>query len=210
MELLRDLADGGRTVIVVTHEIANLRLCDQLLVLAPGGVPAYLGVPQIAPTHFGREELGEVFAELTEDPARDWRFEPHGPQRPRDAPSDGAVTAAGQTWWTQFSTLTTRYLEVLVADRRNLALLLGQAPALGLLMLVALPTGELAPPAQTEVRFVSAAGLVLFLLMVGATWLGANNAVREIARELPILRVNAPSACRCRPTSARRRSCSPA
>lgn len=188
MTLLRDLADGGRTVIVVTHEIANLRLCDQLLVLAPGGVPAYLGAPQIAPTHFGREELGQVFADLTEDRTRDWRFEPHGPRRPRDDPSDAAVTVAGQAWWTQLATLTTRYLEVLVSDRRNLALLLGQAPVLGLLMMVALPAGELAPPAETEVRFVSAAGLVLFLLMVGATWLGANNAVREIARELPILR----------------------
>lgn len=188
MELLRDLADGGRTVIVVTHEIANLRLCDQVLVLAPGGVPAYLGAAQTAPAHFEREELGQVFADLTEDPTRDWRFEPHGPRRPRDDPSDTAVTVAGQSWWTQLRTLTSRYLEVLVSDRRNLALLLGQAPVLGLLMMVALPSGELAPPAETEVRFVSAAGLVLFLLMVGATWLGANNAVREIARELPILR----------------------
>jgi hypothetical protein len=29
---------------------------------------------------------------------------------------------------------------------------------------------------------------VLFVLLVGATWLGANNAIREIARELPMLR----------------------
>jgi hypothetical protein len=77
---------------------------------------------------------------------------------------------------------------VLVSDRRNAALLLLQAPILGILILAALPTGELGPPAVSEVRLVSAAGIVLFVLLVGATWLGANNAIREIARELPMIR----------------------
>ncbi len=189
MQLLRTLADGERTVIVVTHEIDNLRLCDQVLVLAPGGVPAYVGPTQTAPAHFGREELAEVFADLTAAPDRDWRATPHGPSQQRNEDAAAAVTtSASQSWMQQLRTLTSRYLEVLVADRRNLALLVAQAPVLGLLMMIALPAGELAPPSESEVRFVSAAGLVLFLLMVGATWLGANNAVREIARELVILR----------------------
>lgn len=189
MQLLRELADGGRTVIVVTHEIDNLRLCDQLVVLAPGGVPAYVGPAQTAPTHFGRDELAEVFADLTADPTRDWRATPHVPRQPRrEDPATVVTTTAARSWGGQLRTLTARSFEVLLADRRNLALLVAQAPLLGLLMLVALPAGELAPPVESEVRFVSAAGLVLFLLMVGATWLGANNAVREIARELVILR----------------------
>jgi hypothetical protein len=72
---------------------------------------------------------------------------------------------------------------VLASDRRNALLLVLQAPVLGVLMAVALPTAELSSPGVTEIRFVSTAGLVLFVVLLGATWLGANNAIREIARE---------------------------
>src|SRR5215831_680575 len=37
MEMMAGLAHDGRTVIVVTHSVANLDLCDRLLVLVPGG-----------------------------------------------------------------------------------------------------------------------------------------------------------------------------
>lgn len=191
MQLLRALADAGRTIVVVTHDVASLRLCDQVLVLAPGGVPAYVGLPQFAPAHFEREELTEVFADLAADPSRDWRYAGR-PARPDPqgsrAPPAISPPPPQQSWWSQLRTLTARSAEVLVADRRNLGLLLAQAPLLGLLMLAALPPGELAAPEPSEVRFVSTAGLVLFVLLVGATWLGANNAIREIASELAVLR----------------------
>lgn len=204
MRLLRALADDGRTVVVVTHEISSLSLCDQVLVLAPGGVPAYVGPPDDAPERFGETDMAEVFTDLvTTDPAA-WADGPApssvvrlDPEAPPGAPTGPgrrsgragrAVPAARQGWWSQLRTLTARYVEVLAADRRNAALLLLQAPVLGLLVLAALPSGELGPPAASEVRLVSAAGIVLFVLLVGATWLGANNAIREIARELPMVR----------------------
>src|ERR1019366_9331646 len=37
MEMMSGLAKDGRTVIVVTHSVANLDVCDRLLVLVPGG-----------------------------------------------------------------------------------------------------------------------------------------------------------------------------
>ncbi|CAM5580229.1 ABC transporter ATP-binding protein OS=Streptomyces antimycoticus OX=68175 GN=SSPO_081610 PE=4 SV=1 [Streptomyces antimycoticus] len=43
MQLLRGLADDGRTVLVVTHSVAELSLCDRVLVMAPGGSVAYFG-----------------------------------------------------------------------------------------------------------------------------------------------------------------------
>jgi len=51
MTMLRKLADAGRVVIVVTHSLTHLNLCDQVLLLAPGGKTAYAGPPrQVAPT----------------------------------------------------------------------------------------------------------------------------------------------------------------
>jgi ABC-type multidrug transport system ATPase subunit len=70
MTLLRSLADGGRTVIVVTHSMQSIRLCDRLLVLAPGGRPAYFGPPQLAPAFFDREDLQQVFQLLNSEGER--------------------------------------------------------------------------------------------------------------------------------------------
>ena len=59
MEQMRDLAHDGRTVIVVTHSVANLDVCDRLLVLVPGGKVAFFGPPQeglqlLRPARLGR------------------------------------------------------------------------------------------------------------------------------------------------------------
>ncbi len=194
MKKLRELADDGRTIIVVTHELANLNVCDRLLVLAPGGVPTYFGPPDGAAQRFGREDLSDVFTDLAAEPADRWRLDDRveaaariRPDEDRPAPAE-LPQIRRRSWWSQVATLSSRNLAVLAADRRNAALLLLQAPVLGLLLFAALPAGELAPPALTEVRFVSVAGLVLFVLVLSVTWVGANNAIREIARELPILR----------------------
>ncbi len=206
MRLLRRLADDGRDVVVVTHEITSLSICDQVLVLAPGGIPAYVGPPGGAAERFGESDIADVFTDLSTGDPTEWRMAP--PPDPRDlpalpgsaprrspppppgapAPARPAVRPARQSWWSQLRTLTVRYLDVLVSDRRNALLLLLQAPILGVLLLAALPAGELGSPPTSVVRLVSAAGIVLFVLLVGATWLGANSAIREIARELPMLR----------------------
>jgi hypothetical protein len=77
---------------------------------------------------------------------------------------------------------------VIVADRRNLALLIGQAPLLGLLLLVALPADQLASLPSADLRLVSQASLVLLTVVLAVSWLGMSNAVREIAKELPVFR----------------------
>jgi len=201
MELLRTLADGGRTVIVVTHSVQSIRLCDRVLVLAPGGRPAYFGPAQLAPAYFGREDFQEVFQDLSAQADIDWaaQFRSHpdheryvatverGPEAGAEREDPAAPVRRGG-WLGQFATLTRRSVEVLAGDRKNLALLLAQAPLLGLLMLLALPTGQLGPPDDGAIRLAAKGGLVLLILVLGATWLGASNAAREIVKELPIFR----------------------
>jgi ABC-type multidrug transport system ATPase subunit len=52
MELLRGLADGGRTVILVTHATKNVMMCDQVVFLARGGFLAFFGPPNEALDYF--------------------------------------------------------------------------------------------------------------------------------------------------------------
>jgi hypothetical protein len=81
----------------------------------------------------------------------------------------------------QLAVLSRRYLEVLIADRRNLALLLVQAPVIGLLLVLVSH-----PHAFTSGRI----GAKKLIFMIGTTgvWFGVINAAREICKEVPILR----------------------
>ncbi|MFN2291268.1 MAG: FHA domain-containing protein [Anaerolineae bacterium] len=59
MELLRELADGGRTVILVTHATKNVMMCDQVVFLAKGGYLAYYGPPNEALEYFEKYRTPE-------------------------------------------------------------------------------------------------------------------------------------------------------
>lgn len=72
MHMLRGLADDGRTVIVVTHSVLSLDVCDRLLVLAPGGTIAYYGPPEEALAYFGYQQWPEAFEAFENDKERDW------------------------------------------------------------------------------------------------------------------------------------------
>jgi ABC-type multidrug transport system ATPase subunit len=75
MEMMSGLAKDGRTVIVVTHSVANLGICDRMLVLVPGGKIAYFGTPADGLRHFGLNSWAEVFQAFEAEPDRDWAEE---------------------------------------------------------------------------------------------------------------------------------------
>ena len=75
MEQMRDLAHDGRTVIVVTHSVANLDTCDRLLVLVPGGKVAFYGPPDEGLSYFSEPGWAEVFQAFEAYPDRDWAGE---------------------------------------------------------------------------------------------------------------------------------------
>src|ERR1035437_8449143 len=91
MEMMAGLARDGRTVIVVTHSVANLNVCDRLLVLVPGGKIAYFGPPDEGLKHFGQPGWPQVFRAFEAEPDRDWAGEYR-----RSALRAQYVTAAGQ------------------------------------------------------------------------------------------------------------------
>ena len=149
---------------------------------------------------FGRDDFQEVFQDLeprasATGPASSrhrrlpaLRRRAHGAPRRRLPRACRRARPARRRWWRQFTTLCRRYLAVLASDRRTVALLVLQAPVLGLLMLWRLPSGELGPPPENTLRLLSSASIVIFNLVIGATWIGMSSAAREIVRELPQFR----------------------
>jgi ABC-type multidrug transport system ATPase subunit len=70
MRELRLLADRGRTVVVVTHSVLHLELCDHVLVMCLGGRMGYFGPPDLLLEFFEAEDYADVFHKVTNDPAR--------------------------------------------------------------------------------------------------------------------------------------------
>jgi ABC-type multidrug transport system ATPase subunit/pSer/pThr/pTyr-binding forkhead associated (FHA) protein len=198
MALLRELADGGRTVIVVTHSVASLHLCDRLLFLAPGGRSAFFGPPDRALGFFDKPEYADVFTDLEEKRGHDWKgvyrasalFKMYigdlAGLRPSGAGADNVPINAPPRrggLLRQFSILTRRYVSVTVSDRVNSILLAIQAPILALIVLLAIaPNGFNVHELHAQ-RAAVQCGL---FLVISATYLGAGNAIREIVKELPI------------------------
>ena len=92
MKLLRELADGGRGVTVVTHATSSLTLVDRIVVMARGGERAFEGSPADALAFFGVGTFEEIYEALdTADPAElRARFESGAPGRRRPRARGGA------------------------------------------------------------------------------------------------------------------------
>jgi ABC-type multidrug transport system ATPase subunit/pSer/pThr/pTyr-binding forkhead associated (FHA) protein len=199
MELLRALADAGRTIVVVTHSTESLNLCDRVLFLAPGGRTAYFGPPQLALAYFDRADYQEVFRDLSSGDPDEWSTRFRADELARrylDEPLSGysagtrpsasiGEPGARQPWLRQLWMLTRRYSRVLAGDRANVVLLVGAGPVIGLLQLWRLPADQLA---SSPLRVVSEASIVLLVITIAMTMIGLSNSLREIVKELPVFR----------------------
>ncbi|MFK0023818.1 FHA domain-containing protein [Streptomyces sp. NPDC090798] len=188
MHMLRGLADDGRTVIVVTHSVLSLDVCDRLLVLAPGGKVAYFGPPEDALAYFGYEQWPEAFEAFERDQDRDWAGEyrssplqgryidssspqPHLPRA--RTPAVVGPPPKAQSWGAQLGTLVRRYAAVLGADRTFLAVMIALPCIMGV-MARAVAGGRLT--LETSMN-------ALLTLCIGGVLVGAANAVREVVKE---------------------------
>ncbi|WP_260615764.1 FHA domain-containing protein [Streptomyces sp. WAC05292] len=196
MQLLRGLADDGRTVLVVTHSVAELSLCDKLLVMAPGGSVAYFGPPDEALNFFGYSTWADVFSAFENYRDYDWAGRWKGSQHyqlyaadldavaPQSVamPPQQMIPPKPQAWGSQLWTLIRRYLSVIASDKGFMALMVALPAVLGIVSTVIPAKFGLAPPTPPS-RFNGDAGTIMLILAVGMCFSGAANSVRELIKE---------------------------
>ena len=197
MSLLRGLATKGRMVVVVTHSTQSLDLCDRLLVLAPGGKLAYYGPPSELDDYFGEQAddagYARLFEELEEGAAIDWKRRFRGDPRyeeyvreslpsPRPLAAGSAVPPPLQSPARQFRVLARRQLSLIAADRRTTLFLAIQPVVLALLFLLVFHTDVFTT--REGFRGVQ----LLWLLVVGVTWMGLASTILEVVKETSIYR----------------------
>jgi hypothetical protein len=74
MELFRQVADGGKTVVCITHSLANVEAtCPLVVIFTEGGRLAFVGTPDEAKGYFGVSRLGDVYRKLSVRKPEDWQ-----------------------------------------------------------------------------------------------------------------------------------------
>ena len=201
MELFRQVADSGKTVICITHSLANVEATVHLVViLTEGGRLAFVGTPDEAKGYFGVTRLGDVYRKLAERKPEDWQaaFKSHALYsryvRQRMALESDAEEVKRQGHEQQLRTaadplrqawiLTRRYVAIWRGDPQALLAMLGQS------LLVAFLLGAVFGRLDDEANPFERAQQVnlLFLLSVACFWFGCNNAAKELVKERVIYR----------------------
>ena len=182
MQLFRRLARQDRAVLVATHATTSLELCDEVIVLQDGQT-AYRGgwsgarahVAAVAEERPAATDANPVGAANVEGAGGSTGVPAKAVRSPA-APT--APVALRRPFRLELRVMAGRYVRTMVRDRRTLAVLVLQAPVIGLLIAIVFRSGALAAGASP----IAALELV-FLVMTGAVWLGVASAAREVVKE---------------------------
>lgn len=177
MELFRSLCCSGRTLVVTTHTLDRLELCDRVALVHQGTL-LYNGMARDMPARLGTDSIAGVYESARlgaiASPAHSGTGESPRPARRAllqrsavRAPRAKSVPTARQ-----ISVLLRRYLKILARDWRSCALVAAQIPLIALLLRCVY---------QGDTDFLPVS--FYFSIAVASIWCGGANAIREIARE---------------------------
>jgi ABC transport system ATP-binding/permease protein len=189
MTMLRQLADAGRVVLVVTHSLTYLDVCDQVLLLAPGGKTAFCGPPSDIGLEMGTTNWADIFSTVASDPdaAKQRYLARHG--TPPDQPASVQAADLGEPSKTslrrQFSTIARRQMRLIVSDRGYFIFLALLPFIMGTLSLSVPGTVGFGIPNPMG-NAPNEPGQILVLLNVGAIFMGTALTIRDLIGERAI------------------------
>ena len=192
MLLLKGIADSGHIVLLTTHKVDESTFAHftDVIVLAPGGKLAYYGPSARAAAFFGVKHPEQIFDALsTQNPDQ---LKNRYLQSPcfREMVVDGISQVPAQervenrkpvvNGFYQYLVLLRRNLQIKLRDTFSSAILLAQAPIIGIFMLLVFGYAD-----NTVADYTSG---LLFMMLVAAIWLGTSNSAREIVNEQTIFK----------------------
>ena len=198
MRLFANLAADQKTVICVTHTLENIDVCHQVILLHKGKL-VYFGPPKEAAAYFGVQRLSDVYELLEASSGDAWqqrfrqsdyyqryvlaRLAQHNVNNSNTTLlTERNTDKSTSRWfdWQQTKTLMHRYIDLILSDKKNLLILLLQAPLIAIVIGLVFDTkGSLAERAAAESQ-------IFFILVLSAIWFGTLNSARELVKELPI------------------------
>ncbi|MBD3419547.1 MAG: FHA domain-containing protein [Chitinivibrionales bacterium] len=186
MELFRKISEKGHTLLLTTHALEQINLCDRIIFINKGAA-IYNGPPaQLAKT-FGLESLGQIYETVREQKSNTRLIKQVESsldttmQTSRDITEYTAAKYTtdvrlerpkGAAFGKQLGVLVKRYLRILIRDYKNLGLLIIQAPLIASLLVFVFNRDSSFLPLS-----------FYFCVSISAIWIGGMNSVREISRE---------------------------
>ena len=193
VKLVRGLADKGRIIFLVTHDLTDgiINQVDNLLALVKGGKLAFFGEKKEALKFFQVPTTDKIFQRFGDDQDK-WpkKFEARVDYNLRqravdkfdisdnEPPSRPSQASGLLGFWRQYSTLTTRYRKVKLRDTTGMLVIGLQPPFLALVMWIVFQ--DKSGPLPTE--------SMLFTLSLSCLWFGMSAAVRELISDQVIFR----------------------
>ena len=181
-EIVSELAAGGATIVMISHDVESLLAADKILMLGSGGRVVFAGSPHDALVYHEVDNFAQIYRRVESEDSSTLRSRLFDSEYYRNevAPSlvqpDTSVEdddSAASTWdpaaliggsvrrgsssWRQLSITTTRYVDTLFRDRGRLFFLLAQAPIIAFFLALIAQASELQPPSAEVVDI--AAGL---------------------------------------------------
>ena len=200
MQMLKRLSETGKTVIMVTHTVQNINICDRLICMGNGGLLCYSGNPAKALDFFGKEDMIDIYDDLNENSkavserfaVQEAKIRPDGAKDMGEKLAPKAKTAlAPKKFFKQFLVMTSRYAEIIFNSRSRLLMLVIMPVALTALVCIAF---------QADGNIYNYMGLsidrdclpflvagdtmkLMFSFSCAAFWIGIFNSVQEISKE---------------------------
>lgn len=203
MQMLRNLSRTGKTVVMITHTVQNLDLCDQIICMGRGGRLCFSGSPDEALRFFRKQSLTDVYDILNEHSKEAADHFRSITQALQDLPVPIPEKPPKQMetmkrLWRDFRVMTLRYMEILKNSLPRLLLLLLMPIFLALLVCIAFQAdGGLYAFLQRSFGFnfnrasfpfllYGDTTKLLFSFSCAAFWTGIFNSVQEISKERTI------------------------
>ncbi|MGN1136551.1 MAG: ATP-binding cassette domain-containing protein [Oscillospiraceae bacterium] len=199
MQMLKKLAASGKTVIMVTHTVQNVGMCDRIICMGNGGKLCYSGKPSELLEFFGKQNMTDIYDDLNENSAAvSERFRKRSEEYGCEAAFQTVIPVVsakkkfdfGRSV-KQFGVMTVRYSEIMFNSHLRL-ILLGLMPVILTIIVCAAfqADGNILNKLgiainRTSLPFAVAEDTMklLFSFSCAAFWVGIFNSVQEISKE---------------------------
>lgn len=187
MRTLKKMSEKGKTVILVTHSILNLDICDKVVFMGKGGNLCFCGNLTEAAKFFKVKNLVEIYNMISEQ-SLFWK------KRFLEEKADESIFLNNSAYANQekqsgktrknlirqTAILSKRYFHLMLNDRQRTIMILLQAPILAFLISLVMDGKQFENYGITK--------SLLFALSCSAFWVGILNSIQEICKERNILR----------------------
>jgi ABC-type multidrug transport system ATPase subunit len=197
MAMMRQLADAGKTVVCITHNLGNVpEYVQKLVVMAEGGYVAFVGSPAETLRYFLIGSLSDLYLRLKEKPGNIWAKQFNDDRRSkggtglqksgerridarRQPPSPvRRFKTVGRHCYVSFL----RTAELQLKDGKSLAVAIAQP--IFVFMLIWIVIGTISDdPGPANQKQIANGLSVIFLIGISAFWFGCSNSAKEIVKE---------------------------